>query len=301
MCFQTLTEHLQDVHSLNIDIQELKKSLIILDGLDELQMKNKLQASDIDEIFRIINLEIEQHPALRVIITSRFGYLNLEKIIANEIFVFQLQELDLAKQYRWLKSYRQYHPETWLNEKELARIDKQDKSYLKELVRQPILLHMIAGLGRELSQDVNRAKVYESLFDQITDPNIWKKNQIYPLKGLESSDLRTALQEMAYEIWRSGDGYIHKSKVETLNSIQDIRNKLPATTEFQKVLKLLMVAFYFQEVAKDGPIVPEEDTYNYAIEFLHKSLQEYLTAEYIWYEIFGTIQGKSNATRQDRI
>lgn len=261
----------------------LEESILILDGLDELLMKNKLKSEDVEEIFQNIRNSLRVNEDLKIIVTSRFGYLNLERLSATSILILQLEELDVVKQEQWLEKYLQFH-DTWLTAEKLREINESG-SHLKELVGQPILLHLVATLDQGLEEDVNRAKVYERLFDQITDPVKWKKDQIALLEGLESEDLRKALQEMAYEIWRSGDGYIHKSAIRELRSIQDIENKLRGGGQFQDVLKVMMVAFYFQEVAKQQSAVLSEDTNHYAVEFLHKSLQEYLAAEYIWFEM----------------
>ena len=277
----TINDHLQDKHGFKP--RQLEQSMLILDGLDELLMKNKLKAEDVEEIFKNIRNCVIQKEQIQIILTSRFGYLNLEKLPAANFLVLQLEEFDLTIQKEWLRKYLQFH-ESWLNEEKLEQINGSD-SHLKDLVGQPILLHMVATLDEHLDQDANRAKVYEQLFNQITNPKKWKKDQISVLEGLESDLLRKALQEMAYEIWQSGDGYIHKSKIRELDSIKEIEEKLTSADQFQDVLKIMMVAFYFQEVNTDHNSFSSEDTNQYAIEFLHKSLQEYLTAEYIWNEV----------------
>lgn len=94
------------------------------------------------------------------------------------------------------------------------------------------------------------------------------------------------MRELAFEIFKSGEGYIHKSKIDQLQATKTFKDKLQGTT-FQSALKTLMIAFYFQEVKRQ-----EQDHYHYredkdefAIEFLHKSLQEYLCAEKMYYTI----------------
>ena len=58
-----------------------------------------------------------------------------------------------------------------------------------------------------------------------------------------------------------------------------------------------MVAFYMKEVKKEGSDQEEEDR-NYAIEFLHKSLQEYLVARNIWETAKDKFLEKSNRSNK---
>lgn len=65
----------------------------------------------------------------------------------------------------------------------------------------------------------------------------------------------------------------------------DFIKKLGSRAQLGDVLRYLMVAFYMQEVQKSSADTGEEDRRQYAVEFLHKSLQEYLVAEKIWESI----------------
>lgn len=282
----TVRDHLNERYKLALVKEDLTSSLLVLDGLDELLMKNNLKTSDVDDIIKSLIYEIKLHSDLRIIVTSRHGYLNHEALKISELLVLSLNEFDQKLQMTWLTSYMKFHPESWLDLEKLTELNNGE-NYLKELLGQPILLHMIAALEEDITEEVpNRAKVYELLFEQLTDPKKWKERQIDVLDGLEAEDLRLALREIAFKIFIQGKGYIHKSALEKLGEVDRLRKKLEAKGEsFREALKIMMVAFYFQEKPKERGDLNSEDNYSYAIEFLHKSLQEYLTAEYIWFTI----------------
>lgn len=290
----TISHHLNEEYQLETSKNSLKSSLLILDGLDELLMKNKLQNNDIEDIFRAIVDEVERYKDLKIIITSRYGYLNLERLPANDLLIARLDEFELEQQLNWLKAYQTFYPKVWLTKEKITEI-RENGGFIDELIRQPILLHMIASLDQDFVEGVgNRAGVYSALFDQITNPVRWKDAQIKILKGLDTEDLRGTLREAAFHIFQSGEGYIHKTGLEKLPAVLELREKLQKQDSyFREALKMMMVAFYFQERPKSRRLRSDDEDYDYAIEFLHKSLQEYLTAEYIWETVKGELIDKN--------
>lgn len=261
---------------------DFRNSILVLDGLDELFMKENLQFSSIDEFCRVLIREIEEHDFPKVIITSRYGYVNTERLKSENALIVQLQEFDIDKQKKWLSVYTKFHPETLLSIKKLSDINKDKRySYLKELITQPILLHLVASLEEEIQIDTNRAKIYEDLFTQLIKRNWAKEGQIDNLIGVGENDLREFLREVAFSIFLSGNEYINKSTLISLPSTRSFLDKLH-NKEFQDSLKRIMIAFYFQEVKRTDKDEIRDDKSDYAIEFLHRSLQEYLVAEKIW-------------------
>ena len=163
---------------------------------------------------------------------------------------------------------------------------------MKELISQPILLHMVAVLQGGIDLKANRAQIYDNLYTQLINRSWDKEGPIDGLQGLTKDSLREFLREIAFAIFVSGKEYIHKSTLSNLPAtklfIQNLDN-----TAFKDSLKRIMIAFYFQETKKDKSAFDSDDQYNYAIEFLHKSLQEYLVAEKIWRSILEFVEKKS--------
>ena len=284
---QTLYEYWRKEYEFEkIDKLNFKNSVLVLDGLDELFMKENLSNNSIDEFCRVLARELESEKLLKVIITSRYGYVGLNKLKNSDVLILQLEEFDLEKQIQWLNSYRKFYPEGALTTEKLKKYNSDDSFQpIKELITQPILLHMIATLNQEVTAEMNRANIYSDLFDKLIERKWAAEGQIDILKGLEKEDLRGFLQDIAFIIFNSGREYIHKSKLIELPQTQKFIEKLESKDRIQDVVKNIMVAFYFQETKKKNGDFSSDDKAEFAIEFLHKSLQEYLVAEKIWEEL----------------
>lgn len=263
---------------------DLRNALLILDGLDELYIKNGMNNQDIDEICGELGRNAGQYPGLHIILTSRYGYVNIEKLYHRNILILQLAELTVEQQKEWLRNYRYFHPESHLDIVKLDEYNQNSKfKALKELITQPILLHMIASLEQDISDAVNRAAIYTKLFDQLVRRPWSNEGNIEALRGINAQTLREALQDMAHAVFHAEKGYLYKSEL----------NKLPKVEEMNRTLgyrlddwRTVMVAFYTGEVPKVDERENENDRdFDYGIEFLHKSLPEYLCAEKIWRSI----------------
>lgn len=262
----------------------LFNALLVLDGLDELCIKSDMSSQDIDEICRELERSAQQYPGLRILLSSRYGYVNIERLFDRNILILQLAQFTVEQQNDWLARYNAFHPQCHLNTIKLKNYNELIKfKPLKELITQPILLHMVASLDQDISDSVNRAAIYTKLFDQLVQRPWSREGNIEALRGVRPSMLREAVQDMAHAIYHSEKGYLHKSNLK----------KLPKVIELQRILdnrldiwRTVMVAFYIDEVRKSVHRENEDDhEFDYALEFLHKSLPEYLCAEKIWRSI----------------
>lgn len=298
---ETIYKHWKEENDFeHLSKNDFKQSILVLDGLDELFMKDNLPTNAIDEFCRILTQELERSPNTKVIITSRYGYVDVQRLRTQKsALIIQLDGFSLAQQQEWLKKYHMFHPDTTITEAKIASFNSDDSfKSIRELIAQPILLHMIVTLNQEISSDMNKAAIYSNLFDNLIQRKWAKEGQIGILEGLTQHDLRNFLREIAYEIFISGYEYIHKSKLVELESTKEFLSKLTYKSKVQDVLKNIMVAFYFQEIKKqDHDRDRNTDNSDYAIEFLHKSLQEYLVAEKIW-EALLSFTDKINRTEK---
>ena len=291
--FAYLLQHLQS-HSesqhLNLSEVQLKEARIILDGLDELYMKEGLTNDDIDEFCKILIRTGENHPQLKIILTSRYGYLNTEKFARQKILMLRLQPLSLDQQKSWLGKYKQdrFYPECRLNLDKLEEISDPKKTnfaHIRELINQPILLQMVASANFDIEASDTRSSLYDKLFTTLIDRNWDQQRQLENLQGITKKQLRKYLQEIALAIYQSDFEYLRRKDLEALPAAQRFQEKLESDSLVDPV-KNLMVSFYLQEVVADSQD-RSEDVSNYAIEFYHKSLQEYLVAEKIWHDVKG--------------
>ena len=265
-----------------------EETVLLLDGLDELAMKEQLVTETIDSFLETLVALTKDYPKLKIILTSRTLYVNIEKLskkLKGDILTLQLHEFSLEKQIEWLEKYKAFYPDATMTQKILEKLHNNDNEHILELISQPILLHMITELNmthEELTQSTNRAKIYKQMFDSIINRK-WEDGKEHEnLKGLEPSDIRELLQTIAFEIYKSDYEYIHRSKLEKLPAIKEFYKSIDIEIDdaerLDGILKGVLISFYFQEVKKDGDDEVEENG-NYAIEFMHKSLQEHLVAE----------------------
>lgn len=268
-----------------LDKFEFNKSFIILDGLDEFYMRENLPMEDIDRVCVELVRHLEKHPELYLILTSRYGYVDDEKLTREKIIIAQLGSFSLELQKEWLVKYRQFHNDIWLTEKELVKFHRKEKyKHIRELVEQPLLLHMIAAISNEIKESANRSSIYQNLFRELIDRNYTEEGPREVFKDISKEDLWELIREVAFSIFISDHEYITKTDLLKLSAVQKFLRLMPEQS-FRDSIKGVMISFYFKETKKSENDPAEEDKSNYAIEFLHKSLQEYMTAEKIYYTI----------------
>lgn len=262
-------------------------SLLILDGLDELNIKEGFQSGKIDDICKSLEQATEKYAGLRIVLTSRYGYIDLDALKNRNIVILRLEELSFEQQITWLAKYRseRFHPESPLSPEKLEEYHKHDS--IRELLGQPILLHMIASLEEDASEKPNRAAIYDSLFSQLIKRSWSSDKQISLLKdiGLDEKMLRYALQDIAHAIFMSGKGYLRRLDLENLPKVKTIQDKLRQQNRSVDLWRTVMIAAYLDEKKKHQQDQDEREQAAYGIEFLHKSLYEYLCAEKIWRDV----------------
>lgn len=298
----TLAEKLNKIIGFTPNLEE--ETILLLDGLDELTMKEQLVSSKIDDFLETLISCLKDYPKLKLIITSRILYVNLEKLekrLKDDILTLHLKAFDLEKQKLWLEKYKEFYPYATLTDEILEELHKNETNHILELISQPILLHMIAELNLskdDLANSTNRARIYNEMFTSIINRK-WENDKKHEnLKGIEPDDIRELLREIAFAIYKSDFEYIHKSKLEKLPFVKDFYENLEIdinknAEELDGILKGVLISFYFQEVNKNSED-DIDDSNNYAIEFLHKSLQEYLVAEKIYDEVLRLINKDRN-------
>jgi uncharacterized protein YjbI with pentapeptide repeats/GTPase SAR1 family protein len=284
--------------------------LLILDGLDELYMNKNMSNEQVRQFLDNVQLSIKKlrdyttpiH--LKCVVTSRHNYVPLERHENNnsDWLITSLDNLNLTQQQSWLRQYKGFITDEpvkeYLNKLNdtLVELDKGDDKKSQEvrnLVNQPILLSMIAQSEIPLDLNTDRAKIYCMMFDTLQERS-WAKEQISSLKLLKQSKkvqvaYRNFLQRLAIHIFQSKNEYVRRSDF-------DIKGT-PLNTAFERLKKTfgdtplsieqVLSSFYFKQVvkeydAKKGDFNTNDEHNNYAFEFLHKSLQEYLVAEGVW-------------------
>ena len=264
-----------------------ENALLILDGLDELCMSAGLTNLEIKELINdIYRMLQKEHRSLHCIITSRYNYFNINDIDGQKAWIVKLNELSLNQQITWLGDYKQFHPKALLTIEKLQEVNKTNNKNFKpirELINQPILLHLIAKIDLEINAKDNRAAIYQKLFDTLSNQSWNKEAKDRYTDEFTSERLRTYLSSIAYHIYISDYEYIKRNDLEQLEETEDfIGDCLQTDIELSQALKEVLVSFYFRNRKKEAEDDFEKDKENYAVEFMHKSLQEYLVAEYLY-------------------
>jgi NACHT domain/Pentapeptide repeats (9 copies) len=271
---------------IDLDYFSFGRSLIVLDGLDELYMKDNMKMEEVDRLVSdLIRLTLIL-PDLRIILTSRYGYVDTEKLAKDPIWVVQLYHFTAEDQQKWLEKYIRFHPETWLNKFELHHINNNSDNltFLKELIQQPLLLYVVASLPETVSEAITRAGIYDRLFTTLIERKYSRDLQLEIFKYLSKDELRILIREIAFAIHTLGSEHITRADLLKIDESRKFLSRLPGD-HFRDSIKGIMIAFYFKEVPKSKEEESLEDTSNFAIEFLHKSLREFMTAEKIVYTL----------------
>lgn len=294
---EVIKEKIEEDLDTKLSKNEFDRSLLILDGLDELYMRDNMSVDQIDEICKELSWVAEQ----KIIITSRYGYIAVEKLKKREALILQLMEFDPDMQNRWLGNYKRFHPETALTEKLLRDYNSGSGfEHIKELIDQPILLYMFTTSGFAPDETgTNRAKIYDNLFTSLIERKYEKSGQVELLKNIEKEDLREFIRDIALSIFHTGKDYINKSTLLKHDSTRRFIEKFEQKSVHHS-LKGIMMAFYFSEVRKQKEDDFLDDRNDYAVEFLHKSLYEYMAAEKIWHEM-NAFRDHNDRTREYNI
>ncbi|GAA4461241.1 hypothetical protein GCM10023189_36590 [Nibrella saemangeumensis] len=258
-------------------------SILILDGLDELEIFRspiRSYTEYADKIVSRLAAYNYEEKTIKVIVTSRY-YIDLAEV-GNRFPIVSINEFTVDQQKSWLNSYTEFAklfpPKISPIDIDEINSDSLVYSSLKELISQPILLQIIAIVGVYKDDKINKSQIYKRLFTDIVN-KVWDNQKRPPLlTGLTPHDLRSVLQKIAFKIYYSGYQYLNKPEfIAILNQGELTTLRLVQTDE--DLFRAMMIAFYFKKRHKSDS---DDD---YKIEFLHKSLSEYLSAEYIWEEI----------------
>jgi len=271
-----------------------QKNILFLDGLDEMYMTKSLTDSDVILMINNCKKLLNKHPNLYIVITSRFNYVETSKLYNNDCLLFSLGTLSEEQQKELVGKFTKRTPNSPCNldEATLKRCnEKNELKFIKELIELPILLQMILISDVDVQNTQSRAAIYEQLFETVIERK-WDKDKRlkkYQAQNFKPKHLRAYISLLAYEIYKRNKGYLNKSDVEALDETKNFKEKYLTVAHegegLKDVLKDILTSFYLKEALKDNDKNQKDSAYDYAIEFLHKSLYEYLACEHIWKEI----------------
>ena len=268
--------------------KDLEKAVLILDGLDEFYLHNGGHLSQVDAFIQTLlqQLKNPRYQETKIILTSRFGYLSLDKLNQEKnLTIASIDTFNENQQIEWIEKYQKAVPdkEIKLNATKIREIhtkkefyQKQPLDHFKELFEQPVLLHLFVLSGLEVNTETQRTQIYSQLFDKLSSQS-WEEEPSQALKKINSVQLKNISKVIAFEMYKNNKTFLDKTALDDLPEVQTFYDQIEVTGSEQKkeLYRYLFIAFYWQEKNKEESEV---------LEFLHKSLQEYLVAEKIWDE-----------------
>lgn len=282
--------------------KDLEKALIILDGLDELYLHNGGHLSQVDTfIDTLLNqLNKTRYKNAKIILTSRFGYLSLNKFHAeNNLIIASIDTFNEDQQIEWLIKYQSAAPDKKISltpdkikEIHTEILFQKPLVHFKELFEQPVLLHLFVLSGLEVNTQTKRTQIYNQLFEKLSHRS-WEQDPFNALKRIRSRELKEVSKAIAFEMYKNNKAFLNKTALNNIPAVQDFYEKIEITAIQQKkeLYRYLFIAFYWQKKTKEESEV---------LEFLHKSLQEYLIAEKIW-DIFQEIETATCSSAKDAL
>lgn len=251
--------------------KDLNNCILILDGLDELVMVSKQDPEVANDFCQQLQRWVSKSNCeqLQIVITSRLHYIDFREVSGEHpaTFVMQLLEFEEHQQRAWVSKFEQFYPGKFTQDHldEYTRTDPRSEEgtpmykSLYELLRLPILLYFIAQLDQEeLTAKTNRAQIYEKIFDKILHRAYQDQNDRLIESPGQIDHYRMFLRKLAFDMFIKAGWFIHKDEIQLPDGITDHLHKL-------------LASFYFSKL----------DENEGAIEFLHRSLQEYLAAEQV--------------------
>lgn len=286
-------DYLENIHGLPKNLLKINECVFILDGLDEIYMREGISIKEIEQFIRELCRLTEIYPGLKFIVTSRYGYVNYHELI-NEatLNVLRINAFSLEKQIIWFKKFKSYNEVKSLSADSIFRYNKSvDYQYIAELLGIPFLLTLVSILPKPIPEYINRAKLYDFLFTEIIERKYNNLQRSENISVISPAILRELIREIAYSIFKTGNTYIKRNDLLKNNKIKNILKLFP-NKNFHDSINGLLILFYFKETKLSSA----DDEDNYALEFLHQSLHEYMVAEYIISDLNSIINNEINNT-----
>lgn len=260
--------------------------ILVLDGLDEAYMSGGVTDSDLKNLYD--RLKKRPNKKIKIILTSRLNYLNINDSCLDNTLVLHLNELSDSQIIEYCNNFKIFHPNNSLIKNIEGIISEEKYVHIKELLRQAVLMYFIAISNINIDEGDSKAVIYDKIFDSLAQRSWDSNGQLdYINTKLKSNPslykiyLREFIRNIAFEIFQSPKLFITVNRLINLDATKLFIQRcftidLDSNDRLKEISKYLLISFYFQQSTKDN-----SET---ALEFFHNSLWEYLTAEYFWEE-----------------
>jgi hypothetical protein len=265
--------------------EPIMRGLIILDGLDEMYMNRGLTDAQVSDFFKVLWSTLPDRPDLRVIVTSRFNFVTIDDLSFTKMLVLKIHDFQLEGQLEMLFNLRSAGAGCKLTKERLNYIHEQRGRFKEvyELLGQPILFQLINRIDIDFDREPNRGEIYNQLFDELVH-RTWDGGQLEKLR-IDEDMFRTFMRRLALKVYHSHQEYITYEDLAAWDDPSADFLRQTSRAEYERLedtFKDVLILFYFVQLSAEAV-----DGERHAIEFYHKTLQEYLAMECIW-EAFKT-------------
>lgn len=269
---------------LGIETTKLVNSIVILDGLDEIcALYHK---TDFHMYLERLLHNLSQIQGLQLVITSRTGYFRVDSAIESFCLILHIENWNNHDLDCWSEKYKRIHPN-------LRDVIENNNNHLKEekysdkkaIFAVPILFYMANARGELLSKHKSICSVYDAVLNEVSDLRHYDESPFRPIEEIFPKPLaRQICIEIAFSMFRNGrlslsdqgDPYLEPDEVD--KALLDAMLKCATTIrplsdeEKKKIKDTYALTFYYNK---------DKSEFN-AVEFAHKTIAEFFTAEKLW-------------------
>jgi Pentapeptide repeats (9 copies)/NACHT domain len=254
---------------------EIDNSYIILDGLDEVFLYNNVGTRNLEDFIKRLH-SIFHKSNSRILLTCRENAIDLRSLV-ELVPILKILPFDLSRQKGWAQKFahktQKYALQAFF---ESTTLDDPKQATLVELLSQPVLLFLVAFNEIDISNIGSRLEIYhrvaEVIFEKPYDPH--NNSQIPNI--LDINTLKQMIWILGGEMMRQGTHAISLS--EWKNAAKGLGVQAFDTTSTGPLDPFRgLITHYFLSGNKTNGRQSEPQ-----IEFLHRTLQEYASAELLW-------------------
>ena len=252
-----------------------RRSVLILDGFDELCMVESIQSEKKLDYFINLSRNLQSGRIYwKVIVTSRPNYINWESFngkLKDCIEVIQLQHFSIEKRSKWIERAKEAGlPIT--QEVKQGMIDS-NREELEAIIGVPWTLYLVARKAIIITVDVNLWGIYNSIFKGENVTRSFEE-EAHPTRSLQN-DLYQVTEEIAFWMYQNQRFDV------SLDTIKSLIDRTYEEAEQKKKLRLLIqlkdvyaLHTYYRKTDQRGGLA-----------FYHNYIQDFFICEKIFLEL----------------
>lgn len=261
---------------LSIQESDLKEKTLLLDGVDELCGIENYEKSIDDFCFSL--MEEANRFKFKLLFTSRLNYVHLEDKRFKTILILKLLPFQKEQFGHWFEQYYVKRKET--EQSHLVRENlfmlcnkkKEEEKKKLELFGIPLVLYLLVELKVDISKIGSLGQLYDKLFEDL-EKRFYDGEKTDKLPKLLYKNCKEIAEHIAKKMFDTQkDMLTNKEYHEVFSSLpKELKDSFSMIVENEH---FYLLSFYYK--------INKEKC---SIEFIHKSLMEYLVSEILYYHL----------------